>query len=62
MEYKVYGHAGRPLLVFPTSNGRFFQYEDSGMIAELQGFIEAGKNPGLDRRRDRRRNVLQQGQ
>ncbi|KQS82353.1 MULTISPECIES: esterase family protein [unclassified Rhizobium] len=43
MEYKVYGHAGRPLLVFPTSNGRFFQYEDSGMIAELQGFIEAGK-------------------
>ncbi len=43
MEYKVYGHAGRPVLVFPTSNGRFYQYEDSGMIAELQGFIDAGK-------------------
>ncbi len=43
MEYKVYGHGGRPVLVFPTSNGRFYQYEDSGMIAELQGFIDAGK-------------------
>lgn len=43
MEYKVYGHAGRPVVVFPTSNGRFYQYEDSGMIAELQGFIDAGK-------------------
>lgn len=43
MEYKVYGHGGRPVVVFPTSNGRFYQYEDSGMIAELQGFINAGK-------------------
>lgn len=43
MEYKVYGHAGRPVVVFPTSNGRFYQYEDSGMIAELRGFIDAGK-------------------
>lgn len=23
MEYKVYGHAGTPILVFPTQNGRF---------------------------------------
>ena len=43
MEYKVYGHAGQPVVVFPTSNGRFYQYEDSGMIAELQDFIDAGK-------------------
>jgi esterase/lipase superfamily enzyme len=43
MEFKVYGHAGRPFLVFPTSNGRFYQYEDSGAIAALSGFIEAGQ-------------------
>lgn len=43
MEYKVYGDRGRPVVVFPTSNGRFYQYEDSGMIEELQGFIESGQ-------------------
>jgi len=43
MEYKVYGHKGKPVLVFPTSNGRFYQYEDSGMIDALSSFIEEGK-------------------
>jgi esterase/lipase superfamily enzyme len=43
MEYKVYGHQGKPVLVFPTSNGRFYQYEDSGMIQALARFIEEGK-------------------
>lgn len=43
MEYKVYGHGGRPMVVFPTSQGRFYQYEDSGMIDELRGFIDAGQ-------------------
>jgi esterase/lipase superfamily enzyme len=43
MEYKVYGHQGKPVLVFPTSKGRFFQYEDFGMIGALDGFIESGK-------------------
>ena len=37
MESLVYGHAGQPILVFPTSMGRFFQYEDSGMIRALGG-------------------------
>lgn len=43
MEYKIYGHAGKPMLVFPTSLGRFYQYEDSGMVDTLQSFIKAGK-------------------
>ncbi|MCC8197522.1 MAG: hypothetical protein LIP06_02850 [Tannerellaceae bacterium] len=43
MEYKVYGHTGKPVLVFPTSNGRFYQYEDSGMIRVLSPVIEQGK-------------------
>ncbi|MDR0848256.1 MAG: hypothetical protein LBN10_04310 [Propionibacteriaceae bacterium] len=43
MEYKVYGHRGKPVLVFPTSEGRFYQWEDFGMIDALDDFIEQGK-------------------
>src|SRR5437764_283144 len=43
MEYKTYGHQGKPLLVFPTSCGRFFQYEDNGMIDALERFITQGQ-------------------
>ena len=43
MEHKRYGHAGRPVVVFPTSNGRFFQYEDSGAVAALSEFIDDGR-------------------
>ena len=32
MELKVYGHWGMPYLVFPSSRGRFFDYEGMGMI------------------------------
>jgi esterase/lipase superfamily enzyme len=42
MEYKVYGHKGKPVLVFPTSKGRFYQYEDFGMIHALSRFINDG--------------------
>jgi esterase/lipase superfamily enzyme len=41
-ELKAYGHAGKPVMVFPTSCGRFFDYEDHGMIAAMAPFIEAG--------------------
>jgi len=43
MEALVFGHAGQPLLVFPTSMGRFFEYEDRGMIQALAGKIDAGQ-------------------
>jgi esterase/lipase superfamily enzyme len=42
MEFKVYGHQGKPVLVFPTSGGRFYQYEDFGMIASIAGYIDKG--------------------
>lgn len=42
-EFKAYGHAGKPVMVFPTSCGRFFDYEDKGMIAALSEFIENGE-------------------
>jgi len=43
MEALVFGHAGTPLLVFPTSMGRFFEYEDRGMISVLAPKIDAGE-------------------
>ena len=43
MEALVFGHAGTPLLVFPTSQGRFFEYEDRGMVGALASKIERGE-------------------
>ena len=42
MEYKIYGHAGKPCLVFPCQDGRFFEWEDQGMFLLVQNEIEAG--------------------
>ena len=43
MELKVYGHFGKPVLVFPAQGGRFFEYEDFGMVAANQPLIDAGR-------------------
>jgi len=42
MEILQFGHAGRPLLVFPTSMGRFYQLEDFGLVGALSDLIESG--------------------
>jgi len=42
MEFKVYGHAGKPVLVFPAMGGRFYEFEDFGMIGAAAWFIEQG--------------------
>jgi len=42
MELLRFGSAGRPLLAFPTSMGRFYQWEDFGLIGALGDWIEAG--------------------
>ena len=42
MEILRFGGGGLSLLVFPTSQGRFYQWEDFGMVAALQDKIEAG--------------------
>ena len=42
MEYLVFGHGGSPVLVFPTSRGRFFQWEDFRMVESLAGPLENG--------------------
>ena len=43
MEFKVYGHSGRPFLVFPSQDGRFFDYENNGMIDAAKDYIESGR-------------------
>jgi len=43
MELLVFGHGGAPLLVFPTSMGRFFDYEGRGMIAAIGHKYENGE-------------------
>jgi esterase/lipase superfamily enzyme len=42
MELLHFGHAGKPLLVFPTSMGRFYQWEDFGLVGALSDFIDSG--------------------
>jgi esterase/lipase superfamily enzyme len=42
MELLAYGHSGLPLLVFPSSMGKFYEYEDRGMINAIWQRIENG--------------------
>lgn len=43
MELLVYGHAGLPVLTFPSSRGRFFDYENNGMIDAVRWKFENGE-------------------
>jgi len=43
MEFKVYGHAGKPIVVFPSACGRFYEFEDFGMVEAAREFIEQGQ-------------------
>lgn len=43
MEFKVYGHAGKPVLVFPPGSGRFWHYEFHGMVNICAPYIDAGR-------------------
>lgn len=42
MEFKVYGHGGKPVIVFPSSGGSFYEYEDFGMVEVCRPFLESG--------------------
>ncbi len=43
MELLVFGHGGAPVITFPTSCGKFFEWEDFGMIRTLQGALTEGR-------------------
>jgi esterase/lipase superfamily enzyme len=42
MELLIFGHGGARLLVFPTSKGRFYEWEDRGMMNTLGDQISNG--------------------
>jgi esterase/lipase superfamily enzyme len=43
MELLVFGHSGVPIVVFPSSQGRFFEFEDRGLIGAVAHKIDAGE-------------------
>ena len=42
MEYKIYGNGRRTLFVFPSQNGRFYDYENFGMTDVLAYWVDKG--------------------
>ncbi len=43
MEFKVYGHGGKPVMFIPCQGGRFFDFENFKMIDYWARFIEEGR-------------------
>jgi esterase/lipase superfamily enzyme len=43
MELLAFGHAGARVVAFPTSMGRFFDWEDRGLVAALGDHVEQGR-------------------
>jgi esterase/lipase superfamily enzyme len=43
MELLIFGYGGTPVVVFPTSGGRFYDFEDRGMVAALAEKIDLGQ-------------------
>ncbi|XWX05522.1 alpha/beta hydrolase-fold protein (plasmid) [Aggregatilineales bacterium SYSU G02658] len=42
MELLIFGYAGARVIIFPTSKGRFFEWEDRGMVAALSDSLIRG--------------------
>jgi len=42
MELLIFGHAGARVLVFPSSLGKFYEWEDRGMVAQVAQHLEEG--------------------
>lgn len=42
MSFNVYGHSGKPVIVFPSSGGSHNEYFDFGMIDAIKDFIDRG--------------------
>jgi esterase/lipase superfamily enzyme len=43
MELLIFGHAGAKVLMFPTREGRFWEYETLGVVASLADKVDAGR-------------------
>jgi esterase/lipase superfamily enzyme len=42
MELLVFGHAGARAIIFPTSKGKFYEWEDRGMMGTMGESLEKG--------------------
>ncbi len=42
MELLIFGHAGARVIIFPTSKGRFYEWQDRGMVHSLSHSINSG--------------------
>src|SRR2546430_10044641 len=46
-EMLVFGNGGGlPLILFPTSFGRYYQNKDFGLVGSMSGYVEAGRGTG----------------
>ena len=43
MEFKVYGHTGRPVMFIPCQSGRFYDFENFHMVDHWARWIEEGR-------------------
>ncbi|MFP2929858.1 esterase family protein [Pyxidicoccus sp. 3LG] len=43
MEVLLFGHSGEPVMLLPTSRGRFYQAEDFGLIGAIADRIQSGR-------------------
>jgi esterase/lipase superfamily enzyme len=43
LELLVFGHGGARVLAFPTSMGRFFDWEDRGLVGALAEHLDSGR-------------------
>lgn len=43
MAFNKYGHAGKPIIVFPSSGGSQDEFADFGMVETIANYIEAGR-------------------
>jgi esterase/lipase superfamily enzyme len=42
-EMLVFGHAGLPVILFPTSQGRFYEYKDFRLVEAAGPLLDAGR-------------------
>jgi esterase/lipase superfamily enzyme len=43
MEFKVFGDGGKLCLAFPPQNGRFYDFENFGMVDTLRPWLDSGR-------------------
>ena len=43
MEFLWFGQFGRPVLLFPTSAGRFYENENYGLVGSLADKVDRGE-------------------